>query len=329
MAGISESRTWDAVLTTTLANYRKTLIDNIFDVYPLLSWLNGKLGMAMRGSTVKEVKTGGESIVEQILYEMNSTVDSYSGYGQLLTIPQEGMTIARFSWKQYAGAISMSGHERRVNKGEAAMIKLFESKAKQTEMSLRDRMSRDAYADGTGNGSLNLTGLAAIVSATTTVGGLSPTTFPWWKAYSATSVGSFATNGIDAIRTGVNTISRGNDAPDAMFTDQTNHERYESALQTKQQYAYVGTNKAVGDAGFQALAFRGIPMFFDRDCTANTLYMLNSRYLKFCVLKGADFDTSEFVTPENQDAGAAQILFEGNLVTNNRRNLGLLSGFSA
>jgi len=329
MPGIAETRTQDAVLTTTLANYRKQLIDNIFDVNPFLSWLNGKLGMAMRGSTVKEVKQGGESIVEQVLYEMNSTVDSYSNYGQLAVTPQDGMTIARFSWKQYSAAISMSGHERRVNRSEQQLVSLLKAKTMQTEMSLRDRLSRDAFSDGTGNGSLNLTGLSALVSTTTTVGGLAPATFAWWKAYAALSVGSFATNGIDAIRTGVNTISRGNDMPDALFTDQTNHERYESALQTKQQYSYVGTNKAAGDAGFTTLAFRGIPVIFDRDCTANTIYILNSRYLKFCVLSGADFETTPFVTPENQDASTAQVLFEGNLVTNNRRNLGLLSGLSA
>jgi hypothetical protein len=35
---------------------------NIFDDYPFLSWLNGKLGIAMRGDSVKRVIDGGESI---------------------------------------------------------------------------------------------------------------------------------------------------------------------------------------------------------------------------------------------------------------------------
>jgi hypothetical protein len=30
MAGVTETRTWDAVLTTTMANYQKELQDNIF-----------------------------------------------------------------------------------------------------------------------------------------------------------------------------------------------------------------------------------------------------------------------------------------------------------
>ncbi len=79
MAGLSETRVSDSLLTTTLANYREKMVDNIFDVYPLLSWLNGKLGNAMRGDSVKRTLDGGESIVEHLLYGQNSTVKSYAG----------------------------------------------------------------------------------------------------------------------------------------------------------------------------------------------------------------------------------------------------------
>ena len=55
------------------------MYDNIFDTYPLLSWLNGKLGMATRGASVKRTVDGGVSIIEHILYGQNSTVKSYAG----------------------------------------------------------------------------------------------------------------------------------------------------------------------------------------------------------------------------------------------------------
>ena len=94
MSGLSETRTQDALLTTTLANYRNTLYDNIFDNYPLLSYLNGKLGQAINGKSVKRVVSGGESIVEQLMYDVNSTASSYSGAETLDTALQDGMTIA-------------------------------------------------------------------------------------------------------------------------------------------------------------------------------------------------------------------------------------------
>jgi len=100
------------------------------------------------------------------------------------------------------------------------MINLLSAKTKQAEMSLKDRLSGDAFGDGTGNGSKNLTGLAALVSSTATVGGLSPTTYTWWVSNVTGSAGSFAATGIDKMRTSFNNVSFGNDKPDGIFTTQ-------------------------------------------------------------------------------------------------------------
>jgi hypothetical protein len=323
--GVTESRDWNSLLTTTLANYRNKMMDQIFDVYPFLSWINGKLGIAMRGSTVKRLLSGGESIVEQLLYEQNGAVDSYSGAEALDTSLQDGHTIARYTWKQYSGPIGITGLEKRSNMGEAQLINLLDAKTKQTTMSLRDRMSVDAYADGTGNSSKNLTGLAALVSTTATVGGLSPTTYTWWQASVDSSGGSFAANGINKMRTKFNDVSFGNDKPDAIFTDQTTFERYEAQLQPLERF----NDRKVGDAGFENLKFKQVPILFDRDCTSGYMYFLNSNYLSFCVHNQCDMTTGPFVTPENQDVSTAMVLWQGNLTTNNRRKLGVIQGFTA
>ncbi len=63
MAGVTESRTYDALLTTTLANYRKQLVDNIFDDYPFLSYINGKLGKAMADQLTTVSK---ERLIDQV-----------------------------------------------------------------------------------------------------------------------------------------------------------------------------------------------------------------------------------------------------------------------
>ena len=77
----------DSVLATTLANYSPKLSDNIFKSSPLIAALYEK--------GRKDVKDGGESIVEPLLYEVNSTFDWYSGYGIINTTPQEGITAAK------------------------------------------------------------------------------------------------------------------------------------------------------------------------------------------------------------------------------------------
>ena len=86
--GISETRVYNDVLTTTLASMPNKFEDNVFDVTPLLSWMNGKLGREMRGpqnATVKKLHGGSESIVKDIMVNKNLTVSSYSGAGVIDT----------------------------------------------------------------------------------------------------------------------------------------------------------------------------------------------------------------------------------------------------
>jgi hypothetical protein len=324
MAGVSESRTYNSLLTTTLANFEKQIEDQIFDDYPLLSYLNGRLGVAIRGATVKEVLDGGESIVVHLLYEENSTVDSYSGAGIIDTTLQEGHTIGRYNWKQYAGTVGITGLEKRSNMGEAQLINLLQAKIQQLVLSFQKRMSEDAYSDGTGNGGLNLTGLEAIVDSTTTVAGLAPSTFSWW-ASTETGSGSFAAQGINDMRTIYNTLSFGNDKPDIIFTTQTVFEYYEKALQPQERF--VGN--AAADAGFMNLTFKNVPVIFDRDCTSGVMYFLNSKYVALKVHRDADMKSSPFVEPENQDVTTSKMIWQGNMTTNNRRRLGKLTGITA
>jgi hypothetical protein len=322
MAGVAESRTWDALLTTTLAKYGNKLADNIFDDYPLLSWFNGKLGSATRKSKLKKLQDGGESLVEQVLYEMSTAIKTYSGYEVLDLTPQEGMTIARYSWRQYAVGITISGLERRSNAGESKMIDLLEAKTKQAEQTFRDRLSRDFY--GSNSDGKSVDGLGTIVSSSGTCGGLSASTYTWW-ASTATASGSFAAQGLKDMRTLFNTLSFGNNTPDGLFTTQSIFEYFETALQPQERYV----NAEAANSGFANLTFKNIPLYFDRDCTSGVLFMLNSKNIKLQVHKDADMEPSPFVTPENQDASSSTIIFQGNMTTDERRKHGKLTSITA
>lgn len=322
MPGVSETRTIDAVLTTTLANYRGRLYDNVFDTYPLLSWFNGKLADAVRGEKRKRVVDGGESIIEHVLYEQSSAVKAYSGYETLDLTAQDGMTWARYAWRYYAGTISISGAERRNNEGDAKMIDLLGAKTQQAEMSLRDLLSRHFW--GSNASSKDIDGLGVIVDSTGTAGGLSQATFSWWAA-TETASGSFAAQGLKDMRTLYNTLAFGNDAPDGFFTTQTVFEFYETALQPQERY----TDTKVANSGFTNITFKGKPLFFDRDATSGTIHFLNSSYINIVVHKDADMATGKFVEPIDQDATSAKILFQANMTTGNRRMHGKLTGVTA
>lgn len=318
----------DSVLSTTLANYRKTIEDNVFKANPLAMWLVGKYPdqpesqNSSRGQ--KKILDGGESIVIPLLYESNSTVGNYSGYQTLDTTPQEGITSAKYNWKQLSGTISISGKEEAQNSGSNRIINLLQTKVMQTEMSLTEEMDQQWFGAGT-DSTVNFLGLQTIVATTGTVGGIARTGNAWWQAKVATSAGSFAANGLDLMRTKYNDCSKGNDHPDLIITDQTNFERYEKTLQPQERF----NDAKMADAGFQNLRFKSAVMMFDQYCTAGYMYFLNSKYINWTVHKDRDFATTDFVKPENQDARLAQILVMGELTCSNSSRQGVIQGFTA
>lgn len=319
----------DSVLSTTLAKYSKTMQDNIFRANPLYYWMIGQYpdvaGEEVQSRGKLKILDGGESIVEPLMYESNSTVGSYSAYGILDTTPQEGMTSARFTWKQTAVSISISGREERQNAGsETRIINLLESKAKQAEMSMQEDLNRQAFGAGT-DSSTDLLGLQTICATTGTVGGISRTGNAWWAAKVATSAGSFAAGGLDAMRTKYNDVTRGADHCDLIITTQTVFEYYEKTLQPQERFS----DTKLADGGFQNLRFKGAPVTFDLYCPSGEMYFLNSDYLKLQVHKDANMNTTDFVKPENQDAKVAQMLFMGELTVSNCSRQGVIRGFTA
>ena len=83
--------------------------------------------------------------------------------------------------------------------------------------------------------------------------------------------------------------------------------------------------KSLGDAGFQALEFKGQPIVYDELCPTGTMYFLNSKHMKLVVHQDRNFETTDFVKPENQDSLVAQILFMGNLTCDRRKSFAKLT----
>lgn len=310
------------LLSTTLKKYRKTLVDNIHKSNAVLTQLKDNGGY--------RTEDGGERIVEPLMYGKNSTAKSYDGYEALDTTPQTGIDSAEFNWKQNSVSISISGKELRQNSGSSRIINLLESKITQAEMSLKEEISRQLFTDGTGNGAKDITGLAAMVAASGTYGGVNSSTYTWWRA----SVDSTSTaNTLALMRTAYNNASvGGRDTPTLIVTSQTLFEAYEASF-TNVAISGGGSHfstpsegrKKLADGGFQTLEFKGVPIVWDEQCPAGSMYFLNAKHMKIVAHKDADFETTDFVKPENQDAKVAQIIWMGNLTCNRRKSFSLLS----
>ena len=307
---------FDALLSTTLANYRDQLTDNVFTARPLTYFLQDKGRIRMLN--------GGTKIVETLIYGTNSTVASYSGYDSLSLTPQAGITAAEYDWKQYAASISISGIEEAKNNGEQEIINLLEAKIMQAEESMREGFNQMFFSDGTGNGGKDWNGLGNIVEASGTVGGINRATAgnEYWRSYEENTGGALT---IAQMATAYNTVSVGNDHPDMILTTQTLFEKYEALLVPNLRY----TDTKTADAGFQNLLYKAAPVTYDVHCTSGVMYFLNSKYLTLVGHSGKWFAQTQFVSPEDVDARYALILCYGNLTCRNAKKQGKLTAKTA
>ena len=311
---VAANSNFDNLLTTTLANYRSTLTDNVFTARPLTYKLmeNGRIRML----------NGGTKIVEPLIYGQNSTVGSYSGYETLSLTPQEGISAAEFEWKQYAASIAISGIEEAKNNGEQEIINLLEAKIMQAEESMRESFNQMFFADGTGNSSKDWNGLGNLVESGNTVGGINSSTYSWWQSKEENTSAALTLAQMSSL---YNSVSVGNDHPDLLLTTQTLFEKYEALLQPNLRY----TDTKTADAGFQNLLFKAAPVMYDVHCTAGVFYMLNSKYLTLVGHSGKWFQQTEFIRPEDLDARYALIMCYGNLTVRNRAKQGKLTAKTA
>jgi hypothetical protein len=302
------------LLATTVANYRKTLTDNVFNARPLTFFLMDKGRIRMLN--------GGTNIVEPLIYGENSTVASYSGYDTISLTPQSGITAAEFDWKQYAASVAISGIEEAKNNGEQAMVNLLEAKIMQAEESMKEGFNAMFFGDGTGNSGKNWNGLGNLVESGNTVGSINGASESWWNSYEENTAGALT---LAQMTTAYNTVSVGNDHPDMVLGTQTLFEKYESLLQPQLRY----TDTKTADAGFQNLLFKAAPVAYDVDAPAGTMYFLNSKYITLVGHSDKWFEVTPFVKPENLDARYSLILCYGNLTVRNRKKQGKLTAKTA
>lgn len=306
---------FDVLLSTTLKNHAAKIEDTVFSARPLAHFLKQAGQIKMKG--------GGVKIVEPLLIAQNSTAGSYAGYDPIDTTPQDGISAAEYSWKQYAVSISISGIEEAINSGEQEIIDLLEAKTMQAEETAIERFDEMWFLDGTGNGSKDWNGLAHLVAQNaSSVGGINPASNAYWQSNINTTAEVL---GLSRMTNMYNTCSVGNDKPNVILTEQDLFERYESLLQPQLRYQDTKT----ADAGFQNLMFKGAPVTYDDYCQTGYMYFLNTKYLGLRGLNGVWTKTTPFVKPDDGDFKVAQILWYGEFVVSNRKRQGVLTAKTA
>jgi hypothetical protein len=243
--------------------------------------------------------------------------------------------LARENWRFYDGAVTVSNHELRVNRGPEAISSVVSHYTQLEVTSVADVIMDDIWSVGAPT--TEVVNVDLIASAgTSTLHGIATATFPAWSARGTDgrtvgvatrnfASGSFAVQGLQDLRTSFNSATEGNKMPHAGFTDWVTFGYLEGSIQPQERFS----NTEAASVGFQTLAFKGRPCFASDKCTAGYWYWLNFDHLRMCMLAGADFATEEFHPSETQKASTAKIEVECNLICDCRKYQNKLTGITA
>ena len=301
----------DEIVGTTLENRSKDIADNITQSNAALSQ------MSKRGNV--EFADGGSEIREHFNFQENGNANSYSGFELLSTAQTQDVSGAQFSWAQYSVQVAMSGADIAKNSGDNMLISLIKAKVDAAESSIKNRINRDMYLDGTGNNGKNLTGLAAAVSLTPTTGtygGIDRSVNTFWhnKKYVGSTDGGVATaTTLFGMWSNFYTkLVRGTDKPTIILCGPTLYNLYQSTLVQNARY----TDTDTANAGFENVTFMGIPVVLENSANSigtNDAYFLNSKFLKWRPHSDRNFVMLDDKSPVNQDAVVKTLVFMGNM----------------
>jgi len=318
MAATSTTETWDAAWTTTMRVHRKRLTDNIFDAYPTLEMF--------RESGNLEMETGGKEIKEDLLYGKN-TATWFSDYDSVPTDAVDGITAAFFPWRYISVPITISMTEEMESRQSDSALKLLAAKTEQSMNTIRDTLNAAIYSAQTGKTILGLQDLIADSPTSGTVGGVNRANESWWRNqnnststdFNSSSAPSYA--GVLLLSSLYNNCSEGNDQPDKIFTTLTLFTELQDILEGT-GYQRLTSNRVPFNSN---PAFRNAVINYDRDCTSQHMYLLNSKYMKLKVQAGLNFAKTPFKEPFNQFAKVAFVVVGVQLTTNNPRRCGVAS----
>lgn len=303
------------IIATTIEKRSRKIADNVTKNNALLSRLKQK-GKSRPFS-------GGRLIYEELSFAENTNAGFYSGYDLLPVNPVDVLTAAQFDIKQAACPVIISGLEMLQNSGPEQMIDLMSSRIDVAESTMQNLVAGGIYADGTGYGGKEITGLNAMIPNTVTAsqtnvyGGIDRSVWNFWRTQTVVT-GSGYTNMLANMNTLWARLVRGMDRADLIVADSLAWAQYVGLLSAFQRFTATDGSGEAG-FGFPTVKFMDADVVLDGGiggfAAANTMYFLNSKYMSFRPHTARNFVP---LSPGqrysiNQDAQVQILAWAGNL----------------
>ncbi len=296
-----------AALSMSLADYRKILVDNVYNSVVILK-LSEQAG-------TKRMINGGMSVVESVIRDKQDEGGFYLGADILNNTQKNTTDFVEFRWQNGYEPILITRDEERQNSGDVhKILALAATKTQLADRAIRDRFDQ-ALSTPVGEAN-NLVDLETLVN-TGTLGTKAGATETFWQA-TVTASGQFAAQGLTDMTTAFYAVSSSAtvDNPSVFITTKTIFQKFE---QTRLPLERISNASTSANAGFMNLTFKGKPLIYGNYISTGLLFGLNMNYINWSVDTETDFITTPFISPSNQTVKVAYILVRGQLTTNNRR----------
>lgn len=320
----SPNSSYTDILASTIENRSGVVADNVRKSNAVLFELEKK----------GRVKTfsGGTKIIQELTYAENGNGAWYSGYDLLSTAAAEVITAPEFNIKQYACPVVISGLEMLQNSGKEAILDLMETRLGVAESTMANAIAAGLYADGTGSGGKEITGLELVAPAdptTGTYGGINRATAgnEFWRSQ-LKDLTLTAANASGTMLDLWILCSRGNEVPNLIMAGSTAYGFYVKGLQALQMF----TDPDLAAAGFTNVKFMSAPVVLDGGiggfADAEDMYFLNTKYLHYRPHASRNMVP---LSPNkryaiNQDAEVQILAWAGNLTCSGAKFQGRLKG---
>lgn len=321
----SPNAVFTEIVTTTFRNHPGKIADNVSK--------HNALYRKMKTGGRTRTESGGFSIVCNLEYAANATYQRYSGLDTLNVAQSDVFTAAEYNWRNVALNVVSSGNELRMNAGPQRIANLAKQRIQSAIHTFSNNFSSDMYSDGTLPNQID--GLQKLVAdaGTGTVGGINSATFPFWQNIVQSAAaplqggGAITPSGLAGIMESLMLplfmrLTRNADKPNMIVSSDDYYTFFEQGQITLKRYV----DSEMADAGFMALQFHGVPVFFDgvSGMPPAHMYFLNTNYLELVVHSDANLTVMDEVRPYNQDGVVVPILWMGNMVCSNRSLQGLV-----
>ena len=306
-------------------------------------------------------KWTGRTLRVPIKYAKNATGTSFRGFDTYSVAATDNRQFMEFTPSFYQITCALPGDELSVADTDDKILDLMKLTIQSDTEDMADNLGTIFYADGTGNGSKDPLGLAALVddgTSVTTLGGLSRSTYPTLAGVVTASSGVISLAKVDTLWIGVQS---GAQKPTAIYTTPAVFNFYGQLLRPQERItkeyskmkglhgsAGYGANAGTLEGGFSGLSYNGAPILMDEKCTSQAFIMTNEDYLDFYALpyklakpvayksqiEGNDYDApiglgfswSDWIIPANSASVVGHIYFGGQFITTNPKRHGKLTG---